>query len=270
MNYLEYLEKVKAWLNADQPDIEAGAKLLLSLNRNRILYLNITRNPEKYRKKLIYELQKQAELLEAKSNYTELKSLTDEEVKELDDKVEKFDKEVAPVYLEKTKGKREDHDQLPDVAIAAFNENEDLYPKVRSTHEKLKLMANERPCDRYPFLKQLAAYDDTIRRNWDIYDTAVAAPIPDGNTAKVEELEPEKTAVTPLSAKEVTSHRAYLSRNKAKLLELKTTGNIPGYENLKNNMQTRYDLMKAAGESFDPDQEKELQDLGLTITLNEK
>lgn len=271
MNYLELKEKVDAWLASEDSDIESGAKLLVSLNRNRILYQNITRQGEKARKKLVYELGKQSIILGARANEVEFRSLTEQQVQVFEEKIEKLNEDVLPKVLNKTIGKREDHSQLPAEAIAAFDKNEDLYPKLRSTHERLKLMNNDSNCDRYPFLKQLTEIADEIQENWDIYDNAVIAPTnpaPEVEPVKTEET-PEKNKVQALTAQDVSKHRSFISRNRAKLMELKTTGNIPGYENLKANMQQRYDIMVTAGESFDPETNKSLEELGLIIKKDE-
>ena len=274
MNYLELKEKVDAWLASEDSDIESGAKLLVSLNRNRILYQNITRQGEKARKKLVYELGKQSIILGARANEVEFRSLTEQQVQVFEEKIEKLNEDVLPKVLNKTIGKREDHSQLPAEAIAAFDKNEDLYPKLRSTHERLKLMNNDSNCDRYPFLKQLTEIADEIQDNWDTYDNAVITPTNsatennDSDPLKTEET-PETKKIQGLTAQEVSSHRAYISRNRAKLMELKTTGNIPGYENLKANMQQRYDIMVTAGESFDPETTKSLEELGLIIKKDE-
>lgn len=271
MNYLELKEKVDAWLASEDSDIESGAKLLVSLNRNRILYQNITRQGEKARKKLVYELGKQSIILGARANEVEFRSLTEQQVQVFEEKIEKLNEDVLPKVLNKTIGKREDHSQLPAEAIAAFDKNEDLYPKLRSTHERLKLMNNDSNCDRYPFLKQLTEIADEIQENWDIYDNAVITPTnPAQETAPVKtEENSDTTKIQGLTAQDVSKHRAYISRNRAKLMELKTTGNIPGYENLKINMQQRYDTMITAGESFDPETTKSLEELGLIVKKDE-
>ena len=80
-------KQIQDWLNAmpDQQDIVKGATMLLQLNRNRILYQNILRNPVKLKGKLVYELQKHLNI--------RLDGLTVQDVKVMDDKVRR---EVLP------------------------------------------------------------------------------------------------------------------------------------------------------------------------------
>lgn len=286
MDYLVYKEKVDTWLNSENADLDEGAKLLVSLNRNKILYNNIMRQGEKLRAKLEYELKKQSDILGAKANEVDFRALTDNEVEQMTSQLDKFKKEVLPIINKKTNGKRVDHDLLSDKAKNAFSENEDIYPKIRSLHEKLKLMNNEKPCDRYPFLKQLIAYDDLIRHNWDIYDKEIvgdniqadnsdanlggtgtfdetfSTEFDTNNQSNTSSTESESNKLTP---KQVNSNRAYISRNKVKLLEFKTTGNTAGYEGLKANMQLRFDAMLSSGEAFDEETVQYLKDLGLNV-----
>ena len=53
-------KQIQDWLNAmpEQQDIVKGATMLLQLNRNKVLYNNIVRNPVKLKGKLVYELKK--------------------------------------------------------------------------------------------------------------------------------------------------------------------------------------------------------------------
>ena len=54
--------KMKAWLDndshTDRDDIMEGAQMLLKLNRNQALFNTISRRPERYVSKIVYELGK--------------------------------------------------------------------------------------------------------------------------------------------------------------------------------------------------------------------
>jgi hypothetical protein len=72
------------------------------------------------------------------------------------------------------KGKREDHDRLPDEIQACYVENLSLLQQMRELHLHLRnLSLDNAPCpdsDRYPFLKELIRLDKKMHENWDRYD----------------------------------------------------------------------------------------------------
>lgn len=51
---------MQGWLNTEpaQRDLMKGAEMVLKLTRNRYLYQNISRNPQKFASKIEYELKK--------------------------------------------------------------------------------------------------------------------------------------------------------------------------------------------------------------------
>lgn len=57
---LELTPKIKEWLDTapEKRDIRVGAELLLRINRNRVLYNNILRNPGRHAATLEYQLQR--------------------------------------------------------------------------------------------------------------------------------------------------------------------------------------------------------------------
>jgi hypothetical protein len=128
------IEKIKEVLKTPDGEIniEQAALLLLSLNRNRILYENILRR--KNVEKLKYELQK------IYSYHS--KEYAAEEVKELEAEAVKVVKTTFPEEEKReateTKGMRPDHDLLPDEIKAKYLENLNLYPRMRKLHEQLK------------------------------------------------------------------------------------------------------------------------------------
>ncbi|NDV96463.1 hypothetical protein D0T84_16300 [Dysgonomonas sp. 521] len=253
---VDYKQLVDEWLESEEKDIEAGALLCLKLNRNRTLYQYITR--KKALDKLIYEMKKQSDILSARVNF-ETNKLTEEEVKELTQKAVKAAKTVE-VIDKGVKGKRTDHDKLPADIQQAYEDNLVIYPKMRSLHEKLKLMANDRPCDRYPFLKELVAMDNKVRANWKLYDNA---KILNTDERYTDTGNPVSKKVT-LDAKGVSAARKYLSSNKKKLATLKDTDEDK-YKTLLAEMQKRYDDLIASGQTLDEKQVGELKEAGVKV-----
>ena len=193
-------QRIKSWLDTPQAsrDINAGALMLLQLNSNRIMYNNIVLSPVKYTDILEHELQKYYNF--------RVQDITKAEVAELDAKVEKI-VEVRHLNKEETssvsstiaetsnslpngegrgeassslrKGKRADHDSLPDEIQALYVENLSILQKMRELHLKLRSLSTEDvtcpDSERYPFLKEIIRLDKQYHSNWEQYDHYVVS-----------------------------------------------------------------------------------------------
>ena len=166
-----FTQQIKDWLDtpAENRDFEKGALYLLKLSGNQIMYRNIIANPKGKADFIEYQLQKYYNF--------RVQDLTHEQVAEMEQQVESIVAEHIPLAAEadtKQKGKREDHDLLPDEIKAKFVENLDLLRRMREQHLKLRTMSTEEaPCpdsERYPFLKELIALDKKLHANWEEYD----------------------------------------------------------------------------------------------------
>ena len=245
--------KIKEILDTpnDQVNVGEAATVLLQVNRNRTLHQHIVRRNDV--EKLKYELQKIYDFRKK-----------DEAVKE----TVEFQKEVAIIVkkefpkieakaAEENKGMRADHEQLPDEIKAKYVENLNIFPRMRKLHEKLKLMPNAKPCDRYPFLKELKALSVKHRENWDAYDSYV---IPPSNPETVT-TETKTVTATP---KQIQAARKYVSDNKPKLEKLRTE-NQEKYAELLPKVQERVDLLIASDAGISEQQANELKELGINI-----
>jgi hypothetical protein len=261
------IRKITEWLEspAESRDFDTGALLYLKNNpRKRILYDNIVRR--KLTDKLKYELVKTLDILQAKfeaeKRGIDYKKLTDDEITAFTERVELVSTATLPAILvieeSDNKGKRADHDTLPAEIKKKYDENGIIYPKMRALFEKLKLMDNEPACDRYPFLKQLVEFDETVIANWDAYDSYdVANP-------------PAPAKVIVVDTKRVNANRKYLSDNKEKLAALKAdAAQIDKFKELFAKMQQRIDELTSVGEGMKEDQANELRSLGLLVGIVE-
>lgn len=180
---LELTPKIKAWLDtpAGQRDYAEGALLIGKISRNRILFANVSRNPEKKRDAITYHLEK--------IYRQRLVDITHSEVKEM---MAQCDTIAAANNLDSTgstksdfqKGKRADHDELPDEIQNLWVRNGEIRQRMRDCHTHLRLINPQNSTcpdsDRYPWAKELIALDKEYRDNWNVYDhyvkgTAVAA-----------------------------------------------------------------------------------------------
>ena len=168
---LELTPKIKEWLDtpADQRDIAAGAELLLRVNRNRILYNNIIRNPAKHAPTLEYHLQK---ILKQR-----LIDTTHEEVARMMATVDGIAEQhgfTRQTRSEFQRGKRADHDMLPPEVQQLYIDNADIMCRMRDAHTRLRMInSTNSTCpdsDRYPLAKDIIKLDLQYRDNWNLYD----------------------------------------------------------------------------------------------------
>lgn len=170
----EFTNKLQAWLSLprEDRDWDEGALMLLQLTGNKIMYRNLSVNPEGKANFIEGKLQQYLEF--------RLAELTHEQVKEMQHAVEEIVKEHTEFKNDDNEakkfkaGKRADHDTLPEEIQALYVENLDLVHRMRELHLKLRTMSTtDSTCadsDRYPFLKEFIKLDKKLHDNWNVYD----------------------------------------------------------------------------------------------------
>ena len=194
----KFTQQIQDWMNtpAEQRDYAQGALLLLRLTGNQIMYRNLMANPKRNAQFIEYQLQKRLNF--------RLQKLTHEQVEQMQRQVDVIVKKLYPSRMQSQaglnsaeaqsklreakrlsladsnpaadfrKGKRADHDELPDEIQALYVENLGIVQKMRELHLKLRsLSLDNAPCpdsERYPFLKELIALDKKLHSNWETYD----------------------------------------------------------------------------------------------------
>ena len=170
----EFTNKLQAWLSQprEDRDWDEGALMLLQLTGNKIMYRNLSVNPEGKANFIEGKLQQYLEF--------RLAELTHEQVKEMQHAVEEIVKEHTEFKSDDNEaknfkaGKRADHDTLPEEIQALYVENLDIVHRMRELHLKLRTMSTtDSTCadsDRYPFLKEFIKLDKKLHDNWNIYD----------------------------------------------------------------------------------------------------
>ena len=172
----KFTELIKKWLETpeDERDYTVGALYLLKLSGIQILYKNIVAALDKRHDVIEYQLQKYYNF--------RVKALTHAQVEEMSAQVEAIVAEHIPLAAEADKqpqkGKREDHDLLPDEIKAKYVENLSLLQRMRELHLRLRSLSLENATcpdsERYPFLKELISLDKKLHANWEAYDHYVA------------------------------------------------------------------------------------------------
>ena len=168
----KFTELIQTWLNthADERDYSVGALYLLKLSGNKIMYQNlVARDTPQTREFIEYQLQKYLNF--------RLAAVTHAEVEEMSAQVEAIVAEHIPLAAEadtQPRGKRDDHDSLPDNIKALYIENLSLLQKMRELHLQLRKLSTENvtcpDSERYPFLKELIRLDKKLHSNWEAYD----------------------------------------------------------------------------------------------------
>lgn len=265
-------EKIQTYLQTEpaKRNVVEGATLLLSLNRNRILFQNIMRRPEKFADKVEYELKKHLKIRLDDKTIADVAAMDRAVIPMAQETINRrlgkavnladdIDTHEELVAVAKHAGKRVDHDELPDEIKDLWVQSAELWFKIKEIFETLKTMEAAPPCDRYEFLKMLDEADKQYRKNMAKYDGFVF----DGATTVDETKEMDPAEI----AKKVQAARKYISDNKKKLAELRESAEWPNekYGALLDKVQERFNYLIESGNSVSEDQVAELKELGIVV-----
>lgn len=202
---LELTPQIKEWLDTEpsQRNLQLGADLLLRITRNKILYTNITRNIARHAGTIEYHLNK---IYKARLN-----DITHAQVRSMMVEVDAIagargldSPEGSSKRSEFQRGKRADHDELPDEIKQLYVDNADILRKMRECHVRLRMITPENSTcpdsDRYPWAKEIIALDTLYRENWNRYDHYVKG--------------------TPVAAVKLVTDARSDSRNAARVIHL--------------------------------------------------
>ena len=219
----KFTEQLVAWMKEDHSSdekIREGAMLLLKLNRNRVLYQQIVRTPQRLLKKLEYEIKKHINI--------RLDGYTLDDVKEMAlqvmphiqasaetevqaDNLPIVEGQEGIVYPKvKVLGKRPDHDMLPPEIQKLWTDNAERWKKIKEKFELCKTL-NE-PCDLYEHLKILKEAWYKYKKDMAAYDGYIKVPAPGTADAGGASGDADKSAVDVA--------QSYISRYLPVLLEL--------------------------------------------------
>ena len=264
----EWLSKKKH----TEAELADGAMMVLQCNRNHALYNTIMRRPARYEEKIAYELRKHLRYLKDDMTLDEVKKMEAYILpvigKAIADTEETTDKAAAALgeipedsflpapalsseepYKQTdvivARGKRTDHDTLPEAIRDIWDKNAERYKKIKQAHETCKTLTAA--CDRYEFTKAIAELWADYKKDFDTYDHYVLLP---GN----DEAGKDKTEEMQLSAedlRQINAARPYISNNLPKLLELVKLSKEEGFtddqkeklESWREKIQQRVDVL---------------------------
>lgn len=248
----EHEIKIQAWLDTPPAErsLEVGAILMLQSNRNRTLHQNVL---------------KRANF--AKIEYELIKYMGDKYKKCDAPTVEKLEEEltiVSTTQKEESTGKREDHDALPHDIQAIYSRNSEVYARMRSLHERLKVLSGNgfTPCDRFPHLKELLALDTELRLNWDKYDNYVIG-------SEIQKVGKKPTPGVSLDVQRIGANRTYLNRASKEIPEKILSGKTEAASKQLAEAQIRYNELIMDGQQIDEATAEKLKAVGVIIAVVE-
>lgn len=172
---MEFFDKVKAFLDMPekQRNYEEGARMMLQISMNRIQYNNVMRNLARHHDTVEWVLSKYIK-----------EHLTEETSKVVKGMRKEAEQIAAKRHLDlpnndKPKGKRNDHEALPEEIKALYVENLALLRSMRELNTQLRIIARDPKVtcldsEQFPFLKDLIDKDKQYHENWQKYDSWTA------------------------------------------------------------------------------------------------
>ena len=235
--------RVEEWLSKKkhtEAELADGAMMVLQCNRNRAMYNTMMRKPSHYEEKMVYELKKHLAYLQNDMNLEDVKNLEKKILpvigKAIADTEETADKaaaalgEISEEPYKQTdaivaRGKRTDHDTLPETIRAIWDKNAERYKKMKQAHETCKTLTAA--CDRYEFTSAIAELWNAYKKDFDTYDHYVLVDI--NEEAGTQTPTADDIQLSAQDIKDIKAARPYISKNMPKLLALVAAAKQEGF-----------------------------------------
>lgn len=265
-----FTQDIADWLETprEERDVRKGAELLLRINGNRHIYQLAMIRPETAHDHVEADLKNFLRI--------RLDGHTMESVRQMDSelipKVQNIittrqdESEDAPEETDDTapahRGKRSDHNELPEEIRAIYERGGELFEKIKQIFTELQQMENAPACDRYEKLKVLKPLVKEYTDGWERYDNY------NSDMSQEEAVEAVDEAPEPGNeAKRVAAARKFLSTHVAKLEKLLQAETIDEaeVENERRQIAERMAFIAETGGSFKPDFAQRIHALGVDI-----
>ena len=265
-----FTQDIADWLETprEERDVRKGAELLLRINGNRHIYHLAMIRPETAHDHVEADLKKFLKI--------RLDGHTMESVRQMDSelipKVQNIittrqdESEDAPEETDDTapahRGKRSDHNELPEEIRAIYERGGELFEKIKQIFTELQQMENAPACDRYEKLKVLKPLVKEYTDGWERYDNYNA------DMSQEEAVEAVDEAPEPGNeVKRVGAARKFISTHVAKLETLLQAETIDEaeVENERRQIAERMAFVAETGGSFKPDFAQRINALGVDI-----
>lgn len=265
-----FTQDIADWLETprEERDVRKGAELLLRINGNRHIYQLAMIRPETAHDHVEADLKKFLQI--------RLDGHTMESVRQMDSelipKVQNIittrqdESEDAPEETDDTapahRGKRRDHNELPEEIRAIYERGGELFEKIKQIFTELQQMENAPACDRYEKLKVLKPLVKEYTDGWERYDNY------NSDMSQEEAVEAVDEAPEPGNeVKRVGAARKFISTHVAKLETLLQAETIDEaeVENERRQIAERMAFVAETGGSFKPDFAQRINALGVDI-----
>lgn len=265
-----FTQDIADWLETprEERDVRKGAELLLRINGNRHIYQLAMIRPETAHNHVEADLKKFLQI--------RLDGHTMESVRQMDSelipKVQNIittrqdESEDAPEETDDTapahRGKRSDHNELPEEIRAIYERGGELFEKIKQIFTELQQMENAPACDRYEKLKVLKPLVKEYTDGWERYDNY------NSDMSQEEAVEAVDEAPEPGNeVKRVGAARKFISTHVAKLETLLQAETIDEaeVENERRQIAERMVFIAETGGSFKPDFAQRIHALGVDI-----
>lgn len=265
-----FTQDIADWLETprEERDVRKGAELLLRINGNRHIYQLAMIRPETAHDHVEADLKKFLQI--------RLDGHTMESVRQMDSelipKVQNIittrqdESEDAPEETDDTapahRGKRSDHNELPEEIRAIYERGGELFEKIKQIFTELQQMENAPACDRYEKLKVLKPLVKEYTDGWERYDNYYS------DMSQEEAVEAVDEAPEPGNeVKRVGAARKFISTHVAKLETLLQAETIDEaeVENERRQIAERMAFVAETGGSFKPDFAQRINALGVDI-----
>ena len=265
-----FTQDIADWLETprEERDVRKGAELLLRINGNRHIYQLAMIRPETAHDHVEADLRKFLRI--------RLDGHTMESVRQMDSELipkvqniittQQDESEDAPEETDDTvpahRGKRSDHNELPEEIRAIYERGGELFEKIKQIFTELQQMENAPACDRYEKLKVLKPLVKEYTDGWERYDNY------NSGMSQEEAVEAVDEAPEPGNeVKRVGAARKFISTHVAKLETLLQAETIDEaeVENERRQIAERMAFIAETGGSFKPDFAQRINALGVDI-----
>lgn len=265
-----FTQDIADWLETprEERDVRKGAELLLRINGNRHIYQLAMIRPETAHDHVEADLKKFLQIRLDGHTMESVRQMDSELIPkvqniittrqdESEDAPEETD-DIAPAH----RGKRSDHNELPEEIRAIYERGGELFEKIKQIFTELQQMENAPACDRYEKLKVLKPLVKEYTDGWERYDNY------NSDMSQEEAVEAVDEAPEPGNeVKRVGAARKFISTHVAKLETLLQAETIDEaeVENERRQIAERMAFIAETGGSFKPDFAQRIHALGVDI-----
>ena len=265
-----FTQDIADWLETprEERDVRKGAELLLRINGNRHIYQLAMIRPETAHDHVEADLRKFLRIRLDGHTMESVRQMDSELIPkvqniittrqdESEDAPEETD-DIAPAH----RGKRSDHNELPEEIRAIYERGGELFEKIKQIFTELQQMENAPACDRYEKLKVLKPLVKEYTDGWERYDNY------NSDMSQEEAVEAVDEAPEPGNeVKRVGAARKFISTHVAKLETLLQAETIDEaeVENERRQIAERMAFIAETGGSFKPDFAQRIHALGVDI-----